>query len=197
MHADPTGFMTVQLLLVATEMPAPDSVILMPALGPAGMDCMGVNETVAVVSDAALLDARETVRFGISSSAWTGGASSANAAKNMATACMGTRRHDEAYDYPLGLPRFKVACSALLSMHARESLQHALQPIWINYLRPLSLCNCAHLQGSNCAELTARPWVLGQLHPSARPFGFDWDATCRSYPQPPQAAKAQEHTFFW
>ena len=98
MHADPTGFMTVQLLLVATEMPAPDSVILMPALGPAGMDCMGVNETVAVVSDAALLDARETVRFGISCSAWTGGARSANAANNMANACMGTRRHDEAYD---------------------------------------------------------------------------------------------------
>ena len=94
MHADPTGFMTVQLLLVATEMPAPDSVILMPALGPAGMDCMGVNDTVAVVSDAALLDARETVRFGISSSAWTGGARSANAANNMANACMGTRRHD-------------------------------------------------------------------------------------------------------
>jgi len=111
MHADPTGFMTVQLLLVATEMPAPDSVILMPALGPAGMDCMGVNDTVAVVSDAALLDARETVRFGISSSAWTGGARSANAANNMANACMGTRRHDEAYDatcfFRLGCPASK------------------------------------------------------------------------------------------
>ena len=66
LHADPVGFTTVQTLIVPSEMPAPDSVILMPAWGPAEMDCMGVNETVAVVSDAEKMDAREMVRFGIS-----------------------------------------------------------------------------------------------------------------------------------
>ena len=52
------GAVTVHALLPATAMPAPDSVMAMPALAPAAMAAFGVNEMVAVVDEALMLDAR-------------------------------------------------------------------------------------------------------------------------------------------
>ena len=49
---------TVHALLPATAMPAPDSVIAMPALAPATMAAFGANEMVAVVDVALTPDAR-------------------------------------------------------------------------------------------------------------------------------------------
>ncbi len=50
----PAGAVTAQALaapaVVSKAMPAPDSVMMMPALAPAVMACVGVNETVAVVA---------------------------------------------------------------------------------------------------------------------------------------------------
>ena len=52
------GAVTVHALLPATAMPAPDSVMAMPALAPAAMAAFGVNEMVAVVDEALAPDAR-------------------------------------------------------------------------------------------------------------------------------------------
>ena len=52
------GAVTVHALPAATAMPAPDSVMAMPALAPAAMAAFGVNEMVAVVDEALALDAR-------------------------------------------------------------------------------------------------------------------------------------------
>ena len=52
------GAVTVHALPPATAMPAPDSVMAMPALAPAAMAAFGVNEMVAVVDEALMLDAR-------------------------------------------------------------------------------------------------------------------------------------------
>jgi len=52
------GAVTVHALLPATAMPAPDSVMAMPALAPAAMAAFGVNEMVAVVDEALTPDAR-------------------------------------------------------------------------------------------------------------------------------------------
>lgn len=52
------GAVTVHALLPATAMPAPDSVMAMPALAPATMAAFGVNEMVAVVDEALTPDAR-------------------------------------------------------------------------------------------------------------------------------------------
>ena len=52
------GAVTVHALPPATAMPAPDSVMAMPALAPAAMAAFGVNEMVAVVDEALALDAR-------------------------------------------------------------------------------------------------------------------------------------------
>ncbi len=46
------GAVTVHALPPATAMPAPDSVMAMPALAPAAMAAFGVNEMVAVVDEA-------------------------------------------------------------------------------------------------------------------------------------------------
>ena len=43
------GAVTVQTLAGSTAMPAPDSVMAIPALGPGVMPCVGVNEIVAAV----------------------------------------------------------------------------------------------------------------------------------------------------
>ena len=52
------GAVTVHALLPATAIPAPDSVMAMPALAPAAMAAFGVNEMVAVVDEALTPDAR-------------------------------------------------------------------------------------------------------------------------------------------
>ena len=52
------GAVTVHALPPATAMPAPDSVMAMPALAPAAMAAFGVNEMVAVVDEALAPDAR-------------------------------------------------------------------------------------------------------------------------------------------
>ena len=52
------GAVTVHALPPATAMPAPDSVMAMPALAPAAMAAFGVNEMVAVVDEALTPDAR-------------------------------------------------------------------------------------------------------------------------------------------
>ena len=52
------GAVTVHALPPATAMPAPDSVMAMPALAPAVMAAFGVNEMVAVVDEALAPDAR-------------------------------------------------------------------------------------------------------------------------------------------
>ena len=52
------GAVTVHALPPATAMPAPDSVMAMPALAPAAMAPFGVNEMVAVVDEALRPDAR-------------------------------------------------------------------------------------------------------------------------------------------
>ncbi len=59
--------MTEQALAAPTvpskAMPDPDSVIRIPALGPAVMAWVGVNEIVAVVCAAFMADDKETARF--------------------------------------------------------------------------------------------------------------------------------------
>ena len=52
------GAVTVHALLPATAIPAPDSVMAMPALAPAAMAAFGVNEMAAVVDEALTPDAR-------------------------------------------------------------------------------------------------------------------------------------------
>ena len=52
------GAVTVHALPPATAIPAPDSVMAMPALAPAAMAAFGVNEMVAVVDEALTPDAR-------------------------------------------------------------------------------------------------------------------------------------------
>ncbi len=52
------GAVTAQKLVVSKEMPAPDSVMTIPALIPAVMACVGVNEMVAVVCVAIIEEAR-------------------------------------------------------------------------------------------------------------------------------------------
>ena len=46
---DVLGAVTAQALVASTRMPAPDSVMAIPALAAAVMACVGVNEIVAVV----------------------------------------------------------------------------------------------------------------------------------------------------
>ncbi len=52
------GTVTVHTLLPATAIPAPDSVMAMPALAPAAMAAFGVNEMVAEVDEALTTDTR-------------------------------------------------------------------------------------------------------------------------------------------
>ena len=59
------GAVTVHALPPATAMPAPDSVMAMPALAPAAMAAFGVNEMVAVVDEALTPDARVIARLDI------------------------------------------------------------------------------------------------------------------------------------
>ena len=66
LHEAPAPDHTIQtlgLLLVSKAMPAPDSVMAIPALDPAVMAEVGVNEIVAVVAVALTEDVRETARF--------------------------------------------------------------------------------------------------------------------------------------
>ena len=57
------GAVTVQTLAGSTAMPAPDSVMAIPALGPGVMPCVGVNEIVtAVVVAIAAADPSEISR---------------------------------------------------------------------------------------------------------------------------------------
>ena len=61
LHEAPAPNHTIQtlgLLLVSKAMPAPDSVMAIPALGPAVMAEVGVNEIVAVVAAALTEDVR-------------------------------------------------------------------------------------------------------------------------------------------
>ena len=53
------GAVTAQTLVASTRIPAPDSVMAMPALAAAVMACVGVNEIVAVVCVAFTEEARE------------------------------------------------------------------------------------------------------------------------------------------
>jgi hypothetical protein len=55
---DHTNIQTLGLLLVSKAMPAPDSVMAIPALGPAVMVEVGMNENVAVVAVALTEDVR-------------------------------------------------------------------------------------------------------------------------------------------
>ena len=52
------GAVTVHALPPTTAMPAPDSVMAMPALAPAAMAAFGVNEMVAEVDEALTTDTR-------------------------------------------------------------------------------------------------------------------------------------------
>ena len=57
MHVE-EGAVTEQALVPSKAMPAPDSVMRIPALGPAVMAWVGVNEIVAVVEVSLTLEAR-------------------------------------------------------------------------------------------------------------------------------------------
>ena len=57
------GAATEQTLVPSKAMPDPDSVMRIPALGPAVMALVGVNEIVAVVCVAFMADDRYTARF--------------------------------------------------------------------------------------------------------------------------------------
>ena len=67
MHVAEEGTRIIQTLggasVTANAMPDPGSVMAIPALGPAVMVEVGVNEIVAVVAAALTEDVRETARF--------------------------------------------------------------------------------------------------------------------------------------